>query len=106
MEDQSSEELRSAGVPSQITPHGPSYDEVYVRAELRRWVRDHARARVSELNDRTPLLESGLISSLDVVELVLFLEELRGAEIETDDIEPELFANIDAMWGGFFAVRE
>lgn len=78
-------------------------DEQRVRAELRRWILEHSKSGATELTDSTPLLESGLLSSLDVVELVLFLEELRGVEIDTDEIEPALFASIDAMWDGFFA---
>ncbi len=89
---------------------GPSraarFEQAAVRAALRRWILEHAKVAPGELSDRTPLLESGLLSSLDVVELVLFVEELRGEEIDTDDIEPEVFTSIDALWEGFFAELE
>jgi acyl carrier protein len=80
-------------------------DEQQIRAQLRQWILEHAKApaRGGELTDQTPILESGLISSLDVVEFVLFIEELRGEEIETDDIEPEVFTSVDTLWEGFFA---
>jgi acyl carrier protein len=79
-----------------------------IRAELRAWILEHAKAppEGGELTDRTPLLETGLLSSLDVVELVLFIEELREAEVDTDAIEPEVFGSIDALWAGFFAESE
>lgn len=81
----------------------PLLDEAAVRAALRRWILEHAKVAPGTLTDRTPLLETGLLSSLDVVELVLFVEELRGEEIDTDDIEPEVFTSIDALFRGFFA---
>ena len=43
-----------------------------------------------------------MLSSLDVVEFVLFIEELRGDEVDPDAIEPETFASIDSLWDAFF----
>ncbi|MEC7522788.1 MAG: hypothetical protein VYE22_23060 [Myxococcota bacterium] len=80
-------------------------DEQNIRRQLRDWVLEHAKAPPpgGELTDATPLLETGLISSLDIVELVLFLEELREEEIDPDEIEPEVFTSVDTLWGAFFA---
>ena len=70
---------------------------------MREWVLNNSKAaQVSELTDQTPLLESGLLTSLDIVELVLFIEELRGSEIETDEIEPHVFTSVDTLWQAFF----
>lgn len=79
-------------------------DEQQIRAELRQWILEHAKSKPqAELTDQTPILETGLLSSLDVVEFVLFIEELREEEVDTDDIEPETFTSIDTLWAGFFA---
>lgn len=80
-------------------------DEQEVRARLRQWILAHAKGGVTELTDQTRILESGMISSLDIVEFVIFIEELRGEEIATDDIEPEVFTSVDTLWEGFFASR-
>jgi acyl carrier protein len=98
---------KAAIAPRDRSPaHGRS-DEERIRAELRRWILAHSKtAPRSTLSDETQLLETGLLSSLDVVELVLFVEELRGGELETDDIEPEAFSSVDAMWHAFFATKE
>ncbi len=78
-------------------------DEQQIRAELREWILAHAKSKPSgELTDQTAILETGLLSSLDIVEFVLFIEELRGDEVDTDDIEPEVFTSIDTLWEGFF----
>jgi acyl carrier protein len=77
-------------------------DEEKVRRELRSWIVDHAKSAVAELRDDTPILESGILSSLDIVEFVLFIENLRGDEVDTDAIEPEVFTSIDTLYRAFF----
>lgn len=78
--------------------------EQEVRARLRSWILERsARAAAVGLTDQTPILDAGLISSLDVVELVLFVEELRGEELATEEIEPEVFSSVDSLWRGFFS---
>ena len=53
--------------------------ETEIRTRLRDWILDRSNAPPgTELNDDTLILESGLLSSLDVVELVLFVENLNG----------------------------
>ncbi|GAB4217234.1 MAG: hypothetical protein OHK0013_44520 [Sandaracinaceae bacterium] len=78
-------------------------DEATVRTRLKQWVRDHAKAPIpGELADDTPILERGILSSLDIVELVLFIESLRGDEVDPETIEPDTFRDIDSMVRGFF----
>lgn len=55
-------------------------------------------------DDQTPILESGILSSLDVVELIVFIESLRGEEVEVDSIEPEALTNIDTVYDTFFSL--
>jgi hypothetical protein len=38
-----------------------------------------------------------------VVELVLFIESLRGEEVDVDAIEPESLRNVDTLFEAFFA---
>jgi acyl carrier protein len=79
-------------------------DEAHAKAELRSWIL--ARAKVEstrELGYDTPILEEGLLSSLDVVELVLFIESLKASEVDADSIEPESFRDIDTIYAAFLA---
>lgn len=77
--------------------------ESEIREQLRAWIlrRSQSKAK-TELKDDTPILESGLLSSLDVVELILFIENLKGAEVDVDDIEPEVLTNVNTIYDGFF----
>ena len=78
--------------------------EQEVRAKLRDWIAKHAKKSLTaEFNDQTPVLELGILSSLDVVEFVLFIENLRGEDLDPDSIEPEAFTNINTLYLAFFA---
>ena len=80
--------------------------ETDIRAALRQWILTRAQASADrELRDDTPILEPGLLSSLDVVELILFIESLRGAEVEVELIEPEALTDLNSLYDTFFRAR-
>jgi acyl carrier protein len=76
-----------------------------IRALLKQWIVKRSKKGIAlhEIDDSTPIIESGLLSSLDVAEFVLYIESLRGGEIDVDDIEPDVFNSIESMWRTFFA---
>jgi acyl carrier protein len=78
--------------------------ESEVRAKLRNWIVKHTKApaKASAFTDDTPILEEGILSSLDIVEFVLFIESLRGEDVDTDDIEPAVFTSINTLYTAFF----
>ena len=49
------------------------------------------------MNDRTPLLESGIIDSLGILDLVAFLERSFQITLQDDELTPENFANISSI---------
>ncbi|MBX3707350.1 MAG: acyl carrier protein [Pseudomonadales bacterium] len=80
-------------------------DEREVKEKLRTWIiqRSKQPKAAGELTDDTPIIESGFLSSLDIVEFVLYIEDLRGEEIELDDLEPAVFTSTNTMYQTFFA---
>jgi acyl carrier protein len=77
--------------------------EAEIRAALRKWIVTRAQASADKvLQDDTPILAPGLLSSLDVVELILFIESLRGEEVEVDSIEPEALTDVNSLYETFF----
>jgi len=54
-------------------------------------------ARKRDLNDDVPLLESGIIDSLGVLDIVGFLEQTFDVKIEDDELTPDNFASIKCM---------
>lgn len=77
--------------------------EVEIRASLRDWVvRTNGKVSPADIQDDTPILERRIVKSLDIMDLILFLEELRGRPIEVDKLRPGVFRDIDAIWSNFF----
>lgn len=67
-------------------------------ALLERFLRQHApRAAAQPIGPQTPLLSSGLLDSLGVLQLVAFLDEELGVEIRDEDFSEENFATIGAL---------
>lgn len=74
-----------------------------IRAKLRDWIVKHSKSPAkASFTDETHILEEGILSSLDIVEFVLFIESLRGEDIDTDDIEPQVFTSINTLYAAFF----
>lgn len=77
-----------------------------IRNELRGWILDRASAPEERLSsDDLPILEEGLLSSLDIVEFILFIESLRGEEVDIESIEPEVFTNVNTLYEAFFGSK-
>ena len=60
----------------------------------REFVRDPA---LLPLADETPLLDSGILDSLSLLRLVVFLEERFGITMGEADLLPENFANVKTI---------
>ena len=54
-------------------------------------------ARKRKVTNQDNLLESGVIDSLGVLDLVTFLQEEFSVTVEDDDLTPENFQNIERM---------
>jgi len=78
-------------------------DEPQIIEELRSWILERASAPADRLtSDEMPILDEGLLSSLDIVEFILFIESLRGEEVDIENIEPEVFTNLRTLYEAFF----
>lgn len=63
----------------------------YIGREL---VRDPA---VLPLENSTPLLDSGVLDSLGLLRLVIFIQDQFGIVMDDLDVVPEHFASVDAI---------
>jgi acyl carrier protein len=74
-----------------------------IRQSLRDWVaKTNGKIRPEDLSDQTPIIEQRIISSLQVMDLIFFLEQLSGKPIEVDDLKPGVFRDIDSIYRNFF----
>jgi len=79
--------------------------EIDIKRELRTWIVDRAKDKPDAMQDDTPILETGILSSLDVVELILFVEHLLDEEVDTDDLDASAIHDVNAIYAAFFAVK-
>jgi hypothetical protein len=74
-----------------------------VRDALRRWVLERNPCLdPAELRDDTPLLESRLVTSLQVTDLLLLIESLRQAPIDVERLRPGAFRDLATIRETFF----
>jgi acyl carrier protein len=77
--------------------------ETEVRRALREWViRTNGKIAADALTDRTPIIEQRIVTSLQITDLLLFLEELTGRAIDVEKLKPGIFRDIDAIYENFF----
>lgn len=81
-----------------------SATEAELRDALRAWVREHSPAPVGDdFSDTTPLISSGHLTSLQVTDLLLFVEELRRAPLDPASLRPGVFRDVDTIYATFLA---
>lgn len=76
--------------------------EAEVKSALKAWVLKKAKISEGDLNEATPLLETRLISSLQVMELILEIEKIKGGRINIKSMKPGAFASIHNIYEAFF----
>ncbi len=78
--------------------------EAEVREALRQWVlTNSAKIGPAVLTDDTALIEQRIIKSVQIMDLILFIERLRDRSIEVDSLKPGTFRNIHTIYDNFFA---
>jgi hypothetical protein len=75
-----------------------------VRQALRAWVRRYSTVEVPEtFDDHTPLITTRYLTSLQVADLLLYVEELRGESLDVGSLRPGVFRDIDTLYATFLA---
>ena len=73
------------------------------RDALRAGIREHnPDVPAGEPADDTPLIERRYLTSLQVADLLLYIEELRQSPVDPARLKPGVFASIDSIHAAFF----
>ncbi|HZG62485.1 MAG TPA: hypothetical protein VEY13_03095 [Rubrobacteraceae bacterium] len=67
-----------------------------VNAEIRGWLQENVTGS-RDIPDDYALIENGVLTSLQTVELVMFLEDRFGITVEDEELDEENFGSIDAI---------
>ena len=66
------------------------------RAAIRGWLQENVTGGRDVANDE-PLIENGVMTSLQTVELVTFLEDEFDIMVEDEEFDEENFASVDSI---------
>ena len=72
----------------------------YSWEDLRTWVVER-NPEVSELDADTDIIETRIVNSLQFVELMLYVEELCGRELDADEVNLEAFRTLRSIEKSF-----
>jgi methoxymalonate biosynthesis acyl carrier protein len=65
-------------------------------AEIRGWIHENVTGR-RDIPDDYPLIDNGVLTSLQTVELVMFMEDRFGVTIEDEEFSEENFGSMRAI---------
>ena len=78
--------------------------ESNIRDALRQWIVDvSGKASVEDLADDSPLFRNGILKSVQISDLILYIEELAERAVDVEQIKPGVFRDIDTIYRNFFA---
>lgn len=63
-------------------------------AEIKGWLQENVTGN-REISDDEPLIENGVLTSLQTVELVMFMEDRFGITVEDDELDEENFGSVN-----------
>jgi hypothetical protein len=80
--------------------------ETSIRNALRQWIgATSGKTPPQDLRDDTPLFRNGILKSVQVSDLILYIEELAERAVDVEQIKPGVFRDIDSIYDNFFAGR-
>ncbi|RMG67764.1 MAG: acyl carrier protein [Calditrichaeota bacterium] len=72
--------------------------EAHIEQRIREFLyEDSLKETFENLTEQDSLLELGIIDSVKMIELVSFIEQQFGIQVDEEDLIPENFDNIAAM---------
>jgi len=77
--------------------------EQEIKENLKAWiVKKNPKIKSEDLTNETLLMESRIISSLHIMELILEIEKLRGSKFNIKNIKPGVFQSVNSIYQAFF----
>ena len=65
-------------------------------AEIKEWLQENVTGNRPVADDEL-LIENGVLTSLQTVELVMFMEDRFGITVEDDELDEETFATVQSI---------
>lgn len=65
---------------------------------LKKFISEEKGINIDDISNDTSLLESGMIDSVNMVQILLFIEEQFGIKVEDNELIPENFDTINSIF--------
>ena len=79
----------------------------HFKAQIKEWIVDKKRIEDADAFDYgTALLDTKVLKSVDIADLILFIEFLRDEPVNITELQPGAFHSIDAIAEHFFAAGQ
>jgi len=76
------------------------------KSKIREWIlAKNPQVAPESLADDTALLEQKILTSIQIMDLILFLEHLQGRPVDIDQVQPENFYSLNTIHAAFFAAQ-
>jgi acyl carrier protein len=75
--------------------------EQEIKRTLREWIAKKGKLSSEEITDQTPFLEEGIINSIQLMELILFIEDLTGNSIDVKSLRKGMLHDVDTIYKNF-----
>jgi acyl carrier protein len=73
-----------------------------LREQLREWIRKNGKVKDKPFADDTPLVANGILSSLQIMELIFWIERAADTSIDVEQLKPGAFKSVDTICTTFF----
>ncbi len=74
-----------------------------IKNDLGRWVASHSTVFTGKMvPSNMPIIEKRIITSVQLMDLILYLEHLAGSPINPQHIKPGAFTSVDSIYRHFF----
>ena len=77
--------------------------EAETREALKEWIANKSgKVTPPEINNDTPIVEQRIITSLQVMDLILLIEKMTGNPVDVEQLKPGAFRDINTIYRNFF----
>ena len=78
-------------------------NEQEIKQVLKEWIAKKSKnCDINSITGDTQILDKRIITSVQIMDLILYLENLTNKPVNIDQVQPGVFSSIDSIYTAFF----